>query len=672
MSGFIDAFHFIYPAWLLAIALLPLLLWWLLRQADARNKLASVADAELLPLLVAPSPVTRQWQPWLLSTMWLLSCVALAGPAWQQLPAPAEHSHNARVIVLSLADSMLATDLKPTRLARARYKIRDLLDAGRDARNALVAYAGEAFVVVPLTADSDTVLNFLPSLKPDVMPVSGDRADLGINKAVALLQQAGFDAGDVILVTDHADHKAVAAARRALHQGMHVSVLGAGTDQGSPIALPSGGFLKDKQGNIVIPRLALAQLQKVASAGGGIYRTLDVGDADVQALTRASKHAGTGTADKDSKLKVTRWRDEGPWLLLILVPLAALAFRRGWLMVLALVLVLPTGRAQAAVSWSDLWHNRDQQAAQALAENNPAEALERAKSPGLRGSAAYRKSDFKHAVQAFAEGKDARSKYNLGNALAEQGEYEKAIKAWSEALKMNPDLADARANRKSVQEWLKRQRKQKPEGKQDSRQEGGEQSEADKSQQGSSAKNTQNGDDSKSGKQSSKPDQDNEDSSGSKGEKPGEQSTPNGKPESSEAKNDDSRSPGQPGKPSGQSEQPSSPASMQAPASSQSVAPAPALSSEAPPEAMTQKQAQQQQSEKQAAQQAVGKAVDKQLQQDKSAPVHRLGPSEHQYDKSLSPGMREQLQRVPDDPGGLLRRKFMLQYQQRQQQKGDS
>lgn len=672
MTAFVHSFHFLYPTWLLAIALLPLLLWWLLRQSNARARLARVADAELLPLLLAPGRPARQWSPWLLSIVWLLSCVALAGPAWQQLPTPAGHSRNARVIVLSLADSMLASDLKPTRLARARYKIRDLLNAGRDAQNALVAYSGEAFVVAPLTADSDTVLNLLPSLAPDVMPVAGDRAHLGIDKAVELLHQAGFDTGDVILVTDHAGKDAVAAATRALQQGMHVSVLGVGTDKGAPVALPSGGFLTDKQGNIVIPRLALSQLREVASAGGGIYRTMQVEQADVHDLIAASSHAGNGRADKDGSLKVNRWRDEGPWLLLLLVPLAALAFRRGWLMLLALTLVLPTGQAQAGVLWSDLWHNRDQQAAQALAKNEPDEALKRAKSPGLRGSAAYRSSDFKDAARSFAKGEDARSKYNMGNALARQGEYEKAIQTWDKALKMEPDLADARANRKSVEDWLKQQSKSKPEGKQESPQKGGEQSDSDKSQPGSSASGDQQSEESKDGKQSSKLEQDKQDPSDSKSKKPEEKGTPDDKSSPSESNENKSKSSGQADEPTGQSEQPPSSASAQMPASSGSVAAAPALSSAAPPEAMSQEDAARQQGEKQTAQQAVSKALDQQMKQDKGAPVHRLGTLDHDYDKSLSPSMREQLERVPDDPGGLLRRKFMLQYQQRQQREGGS
>lgn len=669
MNTFLQNFHFLHPVWLLAMLLLPLLLWWLLRQSTGQRRLARVADAELLPLLLAPGRSAQSLSPWLLSIIWLLACLALAGPAWQRLPLPVEQGRNARVIVLSLADSMLATDLKPDRLAHARFKIRDLLEAGRDGQNALVAYAGAAFVVAPLTADSGTVLNLLSSLKPDVMPVPGDRADLGIDKAVQLLQQAGFDRGDVILVADHAGNKAVAAAQRALKQGMHVSVLGVGTDKGTPVALPGGGFLSDDKGNIVIPRLALTQLKKISAAGDGIFRRLQTGNDDVRDLIAASNHAAISKTSASDVARANRWRDEGPWLLLLLVPLAALAFRRGWLMVLALALVVPVSPAQAGVSWSDLWRNRDQQAAQALADNKPEQALKQAKSPGLRGSAAYRGGDYESAAQAFADGKTARAHYNLGNALARQGEYEQAIQAWNKALKMDPDLADARANRKSVEDWLKQQRKQQ------GQKPGDKKSGKNKKKPGSSGDSGKQGKNSKDGKQQSESGDQNKNKARHDGDKPGQKGKPGDKSTSPDDKGSSAKSQDQAGKkPQQGQQQPPSGASAQTPAAAGSVEPAPALSSEAPPRAMSGAEAKRQQEEKQAAQQALSDALNKQMKQKQGRrePVHKLGTAEHRYDKSLTPAMRQSLERVPDDPGGLLRRKFKLEYQQRQQRGGGS
>lgn len=651
MSALLQAFHFLHPAWLLALLLLPLLIWWRWRQSDGAAQLGRVADAELLPLLLAPSPVTRRGSLWLVGLLWLLACVALAGPAWQRLPTPAAQGPDARVIVLSLADSMLATDLKPDRLTRARFKIRDLLQSGGDAQNALVAYAGEAFVVAPLTTDIDTVLNFLSDLKPDVMPVAGDAADKGIDKAVKLLQQADFNRGDIILVADQADDPALQAARRAYTQGFHVSVLGVGTSQGSPVALPGGGFLTDAKGNIVIPKLALGELHRLAAAGGGVFQQLSVDDHDVHALLRASHHPAIATPGKDSKNTVERWRDEGPWLLLLLVPLAALGFRRGWLMLLAATLLLPVGPAHAAQGWwSQLWHNQDQQAAQALARGKPEQALKQARTPGLRGSAAYRDGDFRAAAQNFAQGHDARSQYNLGNALARQGEYEKAIQAWDRALKMEPALDDARANRKAVEDWLKKQKK-KPDSSRSGDQSSNQQHKpGDKGQSGQQGKQGRNQGSNEPSRNHAAPQSD----SGKSKSETGKQDAHN-----------DSES-------QGQASNPSSPGSASAPAQARSVTPAPALSSEAPPQAPSAQEAERQRRQGQQARQALGEEMDKALQQERALPVHRLGQDTREHDDKLSPSMRQALDRVPDDPGGLLRRKFMLQYQQQKQREEGS
>src|SRR5579883_1298292 len=170
------------------------------------------------------------------------AAAALAGPAWQHVKTPLYVNGAARVVVLSLSDDMLAQDLKPDRITRARFAVRDLLDQAGDARTALVAYAGAAFTVAPLTDDRRTVLNLLRVLRPDVMPVPGNDAAAGIAQAVALLEQAHVQGGEIVLVTDTADAAAIRAARAAHARGIRVDVLGIGTAAGAPVPRSDGGF----------------------------------------------------------------------------------------------------------------------------------------------------------------------------------------------------------------------------------------------------------------------------------------------------------------------------------------------------------------------------------------------------------------------------------------------
>jgi len=134
-------------------------------------------------------------------------------------------------------------------------------------------------------------------------------------------------AGDIILLADSADDAAIAAARAAHAQGLTVSVLGIGSPAGAPVALAQGDFLKDDNGNVIVSRRDDASLKAVADAGGGRYATLTADARDIGSLlvdrTAAAANASDPSTPPNELAASTRWRDRGPWLLLLLVPLAA-------------------------------------------------------------------------------------------------------------------------------------------------------------------------------------------------------------------------------------------------------------------------------------------------------------------------------------------------------------
>jgi Ca-activated chloride channel homolog len=442
--------HFLRPWWWLALAPMPVALWMLARGGSGRAALARLADAALLPYLVHDTTARGRWMLGLVAATWLLAVAALSGPAWQKVAAPLYVNGAARVVALSLSDDMLAQDVQPDRMTRARFAVRDLLDSAGDARTALVAYAGAAFTVAPLTDDKRTVLNLLRMLQPNVMPVPGNDAAAGIGRSVALLQQAHVRGGEIVLVTDTADAAAVRAARAAHADGIRVDVLGIGTKAGAPVPRSGGGFVEGSHGMLMAPRDDAA-LRAVAQAGGGDYAVLSTGG--VGASTFTAPTAESGQASSGERAQV--WRDGGIWLLPVLLVLAALAFRRGWLLTIFLLALPIMTPAAHAATWDALWANRDQRAAQALRQGDPATARALATTPAMRGAADYRAGDYANAAKAFARGNDARSRYDLGNALAKQGEYGKAIAAYRQALQRNPHFADARANLAAVEAWLK-------------------------------------------------------------------------------------------------------------------------------------------------------------------------------------------------------------------------
>lgn len=455
----ISQFHFLRPQWWLALLPLALALWAYARRRVGSGPWARIVDPLLLPHVVEGQPAALQpWPLVMLGVGGVLAIAALAGPTWSRLPQAVYQSTDGLAIVLDLSRSMEATDLAPSRLKRARFKVADILARRREGQTALVVYAGSPFVVTPLTEDTTTITAQLPALSPQLMPSRGSRADLGLNKAAELLRQAGLHEGQILLITDGVDlGRAQPVAEALRRQGFPLSVLGVGTPQGAPIPLHKGGFLYAGDGSIVISRLDPTQLTRLARAGGGRYRSLTADDSDILGLLAVDARPDPAQARQASGIAVDRWRDEGAWLLLPLLPLAALAFRRGWLLMLVAVVVAPLPRPGHALDWTTLWARPDQQASAALERGEARRAAELFQDPAWRGVAQYRAGDYAGSAHSLEPLDDAQSWYNRGNALAQAGEYREAIRAYDEALKRDADLEDARYNRALVRRQLARQ-----------------------------------------------------------------------------------------------------------------------------------------------------------------------------------------------------------------------
>ena len=324
-------FQFLRPAWLLALPLLWALSIWLARHTD-EGGWAQLIDADLLPGLRLDSGGKRSRLRWLLLALaWTLAALALAGPSWQQAPSIAYRGNSAWVLVMDLSPSMLAADVTPNRVTRARYALDDILNAAQDARVGLIAFSDEPYTVTPMTDDVATIRALLPPLNPDIMPSAGDNVAPALEQAGKLLQQGGGKNGQIVVLTDgFADpSSAFAAAKILKSHGYTVDVVGIGTLAGAPLGQAGGGFAQNAQGKLNLSRLDVGRLQQLASSGGGDYVGLAqlpnlIGE--LQARTDRSSHA---TEQKD--IRVAHRLDGGIWLLPLLLLAAALLARRGWL-----------------------------------------------------------------------------------------------------------------------------------------------------------------------------------------------------------------------------------------------------------------------------------------------------------------------------------------------------
>jgi Ca-activated chloride channel family protein len=385
----------------------------------------------------------------------------------------------------------------------------------------------------------------------------------------------------VLLITDGGSSPAAEDAARELRDaGFTLSVLGVGTREGAPIPRLSGGFVTDNRGRIAVARLEERGLQDLAGAGGGRFAVLSPDDSDIDYLLSGEVRAAA-TASDDS-MASDQWREEGPWLVLLLLPLAALAFRRGWVLVL-LIVIAPLPRPAHAAVWDDLWLNKDQQAQRALEQGNPADAAALFEDLEWRGVAEYRAGDYAASARNFAERGDSRNLYNLGNAMAQQGEYDSAIDAYEQVLEMDPDNEDARYNLDFVKN-LK------------------EQEEQQQQQQGDDQQSTQN----PGGEGEQSEGEGEQDQEGSEGASQSEQSQEgDGSPREEEMSEEDL----------------------------------------------------------QALQEELQRAAEEAEQGEEPRQLSEAELAELRQQQEQEQAMEQWLRRIPDDPGGLLRRKFRYQYQ---------
>ncbi|MFK5925044.1 MAG: VWA domain-containing protein [Desulfuromusa sp.] len=611
-------FHFLRPEWFVALLPLFLLLYWLVRQQLRSRSWQAVCDPELLPHLLLGRSVRRaNWPFWLLSVGLLLAVLALAGPVWKRQPQPLFRQQSALVILFDLSRSMEVADLRPSRFLRARLKIVDLLQQRKEGQTALIVFAADAFTVTPLTEDRHTIEALLNSLDPELMPVQGSNPAWAMQRGEKLLQQAGLKQGRLLLVTDEdRPEKYLDSARQLKKAGFELYVFGVGTPAGAPIPLPGGGFFKDRHGNLVLPKLNGRGLKQLAIAGGGQYRRLSVDDSDLHHLLAGLDDHRLHQAGKRAAAVGERWREEGVWLLWPLLLLAALAFRRGWLLVLPLLLLVPS--PAEAFSWSQLWQTQNQQAAQAFIEKDYPAAAQQFQNPRWKASALYRSGDFAGAAKLLKSPQSADDWYNQGNALAKSGDFAAALKAYQQALKLKPGDTDTEFNKNLVEKALQQQQQQQ------------------------NKKNQQNkpGDKKSQTREQHSKSTDSQNSSDKRDQSPGQQ-----KPSSSKSEQDTDKK--------GQSDQPAK--NDKKSQKGESSKPATA---EKEPKKTTKQSADM-------AQNRAKKSADKKAEKQPdsaTASVDKIPETAEQRESRLL------LQQIPDDPGGLLRRKFLYQYRQRGQQ----
>jgi len=599
----ISDFHFLRPYWFIAIIPIALLLWRYWHRHFKSQNWQAVCDKALLPYILIDSHQQRKkWPLFALTLSSLLTITALAGPVWQQLEQPVFREQSALVIILDLSRSMDASDIKPSRLIRARYKVSDILKRRKEGQTALVVFAAEAYTVSPLTQDAGTILTLAKTLDTQLMPAQGSHPEKAVQQSINLLQQSGATAGQIILITDGVT-PSISNKLSSLvkDNGHHLSVLAVGTAQGAPISMAGGGYVKDSTGSIVLPKLNTATLRKLAQQSGGRYAELSTDDRDLDYLLSPNQLLRLDSQLEDSSLLTDRWHEEGPWLLLLLIPVAALAFRRGYFVIIIVIMLPALPTPAQALEWNELWSRPDQRAAQALKQNDTsAPAAELFSDSRWQAAAHYRNGDYELANKALQNPASVDDYYNKGNALAKMGRLQDAITSYDQALQLEPDNQDSQYNRDLIQKQLDQQQSEQDKNNSDNDQKNND----DSSPKEQDQQEKQNGEEQSDDKNADNSTQNNNDSS---------------QPTDNNQDNDAQKNMNQASQEQQDNQEENS--------------------------AQTQKNAAQNANKEQT-------------------------PTENLDDLKQTEAMQaneQWLRRIPDDPGGLLRRKFLYEHQRNKQ-----
>lgn len=614
----IENLHFVRPMMFFGFIPLIILLFMLYRHHGTSMNWKNVCDAKLLPYILSQSSNKSSRFPLLLAAIAASLCiVAAAGPAFEKLPKPVYREQSTLVILMDLSQSMDASDIKPSRMERAKLKLLDILKTRKAGQTALIVYAADAFTVTPLSDDTNTIANLVPTLETTLMPSQGSHAYTAINQSIKLLKQAGSGSGDVLLITDDITDRDLQSISNLTSKGYRLSVLGIGTEDGGPVSL-NGGFLQDNSGAIVIAKLDPKKLQHAALSGGGLYASIQADDSDINRLNAlfSSRKVKQDNEESTDSMELTAdsWQEEGPWLLLLVIPLVALWARKGWLLCFT-ALMLPVPDPAYALDMEHLWHNPDQKAMKLFNEGDSKNAAEKFQQDDWKASAHYRAGEYDEALEALKEPTSSDDFYNKGNALAQTGRYPEAVEAYDEALNLDANNEDANFNREQVKKAIKEQQ-QSEDG------EGEKGDDSEDSQEGEEQNKDQKGDkEESSDKKDGESQQDKQDSDSDK-------------EDASESRQQQDKEKSEEGQDKQSSEQ----------------------------------SAEQKQQEKEKVEQAIkdaqkkdaeDSAEQKNEEEQQAQQINQMQESELSEDDQA---VEQWLKRVPDNPEELMRRKFLYQY----------
>lgn len=443
-------FHFLRPQllWLLLLAFMSLII----ALAGLREKVRwkDVIAPHLRPFMIKKgSERIKKWMHLALFVCVSLAIIGASGPTWRKIEEPEKILETPLVILLDLSQSMMAQDIQPNRLERAKFKIQDFLEAKPGARTALIGFAGTAHTIVPLTRDYKIIKSHIKTLSPAVMPFPGS----DLEKALVLADTitSGSKApGNILLISDDfTETSFVQIQNFVISTNNKVVILPINTISGANI--PSGRqnqLVKDSRGQIIRSSLDKKIIDKIGSLEKVSISPLTLDKSDMELLAKNISDHLEFKEEPDEK--ENNWRDEGLWLVIPLALIVLIWFRKGWV-IYSLLLWVTLSSCSEESKFIDLWESKDYRAQQHYDKKQFTEAGELFTDPLYKGVAWYKSGNFEKAIAEFEKDTTAMGAYNLGLAYYQNGDYAAAAMAFGKASELDPDLEAAQQNKLTTQ-----------------------------------------------------------------------------------------------------------------------------------------------------------------------------------------------------------------------------
>lgn len=431
-----DNFQFLRPDFLWLFLFLPLVFLFNRKTGIVSSAWEKVCDAPILKYLLGDEKkATSKKQSFWFYSAFLFAVIALAGPSWEEKPQPSVKKEMPLMIVLDLSSDMNRTDVRPSRLERAKIEINELLKKTQAAPSGLIVYTYEPFLISPLAEDGAIITNLFKAVFSNIMPVGGNRVDRALEFAASKLKEGGYTQGNILLVSADvplAFEDAVKEVEKASSQGFKTSVYGVGS--------------KDNE-----------KLETLARKGGGVYTGVQY--ASSEKLVNFLK-AQSATADTEKETTVNVPVDNG-WGLCFVVAFCVLwLFRKGvFVLLFAFILMQP--------AYAGFLFNNDQEGAAFFKAREYEKASSEFENEDWKASAYYKAKNYPAAIEILKNKKDVTSQYNLGNALAKGGKIGEAIEAYERVLEQEPTHEDAKFNLEYLKKLMQNQQQKQNSQNQD-------------------------------------------------------------------------------------------------------------------------------------------------------------------------------------------------------------